>query len=120
MDSLPGRGARLTLIGAAILLVAGGMAVYSRPFETVRSAMRSGLRLSGVSEQTTVGVDGLPVRYLESGSAGHGSVLVLIHGLGGSAEDWGLVIPALARQHRVLALDLPGFGITPAPRPRRE
>ena len=40
--------------------------------------------------------------------------LVLVHGLGGSHLDWVLVAPALAAQRRVLALDLPGFGLTPA------
>jgi pimeloyl-ACP methyl ester carboxylesterase len=40
--------------------------------------------------------------------------LVLVHGLGGSHLDWVLVAPALAAQRRVLALDLAGFGLTPA------
>ncbi|HEY6480179.1 MAG TPA: alpha/beta fold hydrolase, partial [Streptosporangiaceae bacterium] len=40
--------------------------------------------------------------------------LVLVHGLGGSHLDWVRVAPALAAQRRVLALDLPGFGLTPA------
>ena len=40
--------------------------------------------------------------------------LVLVHGLGGSHLDWVRVAPALAARRRVLALDLPGFGLTPA------
>lgn len=110
------RGSRLALTGAAALLVTGGVALYRRPFETVNSALRIGLRLSGVSERT-VEVDGLPVRYLESGPGGgnEAPTLVLVHGLGGSALDWTFAIPALAREYRVLALDVPGFGNTPAP-----
>lgn len=39
--------------------------------------------------------------------------LVLIHGLGGSTGNWGAVAPPLARESRVRAIDLPGFGLTP-------
>lgn len=40
--------------------------------------------------------------------AGEGEPLVLVHGLGGGAANWGLLAPELARSHRVLAVDLPG------------
>jgi len=39
---------------------------------------------------------------------GHGSDLVLLHGLGGTWEVWKPVIPALEARHRVIALTLPG------------
>lgn len=44
---------------------------------------------------------------------GEGPVVVLIHGLGANHEDWRHVVPLLAEDHRVLAVDLPGFGKTP-------
>lgn len=114
MGSIGRKGARLALAGSSALLATGALALYRRPFETVRSALRYGLRLSGISERS-VEVDGLPVRYLEAGPRDAGRTLVLVHGLAGSAVDWAFVIPALARNHRVLALDLPGFGDTPQP-----
>jgi 3-oxoadipate enol-lactonase len=40
---------------------------------------------------------------------GEGDAVVCIHGLGGSANSFGPLLPALAR-HRVLRLDLPGSG----------
>jgi pimeloyl-ACP methyl ester carboxylesterase len=40
--------------------------------------------------------------------------MVLVHGLGGSHLNWVQVAPALAEQRRVLAVDLSGFGLTPA------
>jgi len=52
-----------------------------------------------------------PVHYLDFG--GDGPPLVCLHGLGGSALNWMAVGPALAVQHRALALDLRGFGHTP-------
>lgn len=54
---------------------------------------------------------GGPVHYIDHG--GHGPPLVLVHGLGGSHVNWCSIAPALAKHHRVLALDLPGFGRTP-------
>jgi pimeloyl-ACP methyl ester carboxylesterase len=46
---------------------------------------------------------------------GHGSkTAVLLHGMMGSSESWGRVIPLLTdRGFRVLALDLPGHGLSP-------
>jgi pimeloyl-ACP methyl ester carboxylesterase len=43
--------------------------------------------------------------------------VVLVHGLGGRAEDWVNLMPQLARDHhRVYALDLPGYGRSEWPR----
>ncbi|WP_433208026.1 alpha/beta fold hydrolase [Dactylosporangium sp. CS-047395] len=46
---------------------------------------------------------------------GQGEPLVLIHGIGHHWRAWEPVIEPLARHHDVIALDLPGFGRTPAP-----
>ncbi|AZG71379.1 alpha/beta fold hydrolase [Shewanella livingstonensis] len=43
----------------------------------------------------------------------HSDTVVLIHGLGDLAsKDWLTVIPALAKQYHVVAIDLPGFGLS--------
>jgi pimeloyl-ACP methyl ester carboxylesterase len=44
---------------------------------------------------------------------GSGPPVVLVHGLGGSIENWDLVAADLTRFGRVVALDLPGFGLSP-------
>jgi len=44
--------------------------------------------------------------------AGTGPTLLLIHGTGGATHSWRDVLPDLARDHRVIALDLPGQGLT--------
>ncbi|PID80724.1 alpha/beta hydrolase [bacterium DOLZORAL124_64_63] len=41
---------------------------------------------------------------------GQGDVVVLIHGLGSNAKGWRRNIDALKREHRVIAVDLPGYG----------
>ena len=40
--------------------------------------------------------------------------LLLIHGLGASKSVWDPVVPLLAREREVIALDLPGFGAAPS------
>jgi pimeloyl-ACP methyl ester carboxylesterase len=55
----------------------------------------------------TVLLHGRPVTYVEAGS---GPVLLLIHGMAGSAGNWQEVIEPLARHHTVVAPDLPGHG----------
>lgn len=47
------------------------------------------------------------VRYVDYGS---GPALVLLHGMGASWQWWLENIPTLGRRHRVIAVDLPGFG----------
>ena len=43
---------------------------------------------------------------------GSGSLLLLLHGAGGSTHSWRDLIPGLARAHRVVAIDLPGQGFS--------
>jgi len=60
-------------------------------------------------------INGRQVRYLDYGS---GPALVLLHGMAASWQWWLENIPALAQHHRVIAVDLPGFGQSePLPAP---
>ncbi len=61
---------------------------------------------------TWVNLGDTRVRYLD---VGKGPAVVLIHGFASSLETWGTVVPVLAKSHRVLALDLKGFGWTDRP-----
>jgi pimeloyl-ACP methyl ester carboxylesterase len=59
-----------------------------------------------------VRVDGRWVNVVDIGS---GPVIVFLHGLAGCWQNWLETIPEFARDHRVIALDLPGFGESPMP-----
>jgi pimeloyl-ACP methyl ester carboxylesterase len=52
-------------------------------------------------------VAGRRMRYLDVGT---GPTVLLVHGLGASWQAWYETIPGLAEDHRVIAVDLPGFG----------
>jgi pimeloyl-ACP methyl ester carboxylesterase len=46
---------------------------------------------------------------------GEGDVVVLIHGLGSSGEDWELQLPVLTPNYRVISVDLRGHGQSDKP-----
>jgi 3-oxoadipate enol-lactonase len=56
-----------------------------------------------------------PPTELYARDEGSGSVIVLLHGVGGNHTVWNGVIPRLVPEFRVLAPDLRGHGRTPAP-----
>jgi 2-hydroxy-6-oxonona-2,4-dienedioate hydrolase len=56
---------------------------------------------------------GHKIRYLEQGNSDKN--LVLVHGLGGSAERWLKVMPLLSCKYRVIAPDMIGFGYSDKP-----
>lgn len=58
----------------------------------------------------TIQVQGYRLVYHDSRTAG--PPVVLVHGLGTNLSIWRAVVPLLRRKARVLALDLPGFGLS--------
>jgi pimeloyl-ACP methyl ester carboxylesterase len=61
---------------------------------------------------TFANVKGARLRYVDKGQ---GPPVVLIHGFAASLDTWDRVIPELAKTHRVIALDLKGFGWSDRP-----
>jgi 2-hydroxy-6-oxo-6-(2'-aminophenyl)hexa-2,4-dienoate hydrolase len=62
---------------------------------------------------------GIKTHYLEAGT---GEPVVLVHGGGAGADAWGnwrSCLPLYAKSHRVFAVDMPGFGLTEKPDPKR-
>jgi pimeloyl-ACP methyl ester carboxylesterase len=58
-------------------------------------------------------LNGVRIHYEEHGS---GTPLLLLHGLGGSCEDWIFQVPAFAPRYRVITPCLRGFGHSERPR----
>jgi len=63
-------------------------------------------------DATYLDVDGTRVRYVD---VGEGPTVVLLHGFASSIENWVAVMPRLVKDHRVIAIDLRGFGWTDRP-----
>lgn len=61
----------------------------------------------------TITLHGDRVAYRDEGA---GEVLLLIHGIGGSSNNWRAIIPTLSKKYRVIAPDLLGHGQTDKPR----
>jgi pimeloyl-ACP methyl ester carboxylesterase len=57
-------------------------------------------------------VHGSKVNYVE---LGEGPPVVFVHGLSGCWQNWLENIPHFARRHRVIAIDMPGFGDSELP-----
>ncbi len=55
-----------------------------------------------------------PVHYVDYGGADGAPRAVYVHGLGGSHLNWNALAPLLEPHVRAVAVDLPGFGLTPA------
>jgi pimeloyl-ACP methyl ester carboxylesterase len=67
----------------------------------------SGVPAGAPPDATFVEIDGVPMRYTD---VGEGPAVVLIHGYSSSLDIWKRVTPQLAERHRVIAVDLKGFG----------
>jgi pimeloyl-ACP methyl ester carboxylesterase len=59
-------------------------------------------------------LDGLKIRYLESGK-GNDRHILFIHGLGSSSDRWLGIPESLSANFHTIALDLPGFGESSKP-----
>jgi len=67
-----------------------------------------------MSSPTFVAVDGRRTRVRVDGDPDNPPVL-LLHGVGRSLEDWAAQWQRLAGTHRVITLDIPGFGFSSRP-----
>lgn len=95
------RWGRRTAIGCVVLFVLTSAASFV--FNAVTAT-----RASPPPGLTYVEADGIRTRYQEWGSTG--TPIVLVHGAFESVDTWSRLAPLLARDHRVYAFDLTGYG----------
>jgi len=102
----------LWVVVALVLIVVIGF--FLRPVSYFNGCLYLREDLTGI-ESRSVQVEGHRVHYLAEGPAG-GPVVVLVHGLGASAESWRNLAPYLAKAgFRVYLPDLLGFGRSDKP-----
>jgi pimeloyl-ACP methyl ester carboxylesterase len=107
----PTRWLRRGLLLLAVLVVLLGAFFVWRPGSALTAIAAARLRLSGI-ESRHVQLGPYRIHYFIGGT---GEPLVLVHGLGGRALDFAPLMLALAREHRVFALDLLGYGSSDRP-----
>jgi pimeloyl-ACP methyl ester carboxylesterase len=102
------------LWGSGLLLALAAAGFWERPVSYFNESMYVRDCLSGVENHETT-VAGHRIHY-ESEGPSAGPVVVLIHGLGGRAEDWRDLAPYLAKAgFRVYLPDLLGYGRSAKP-----
>ena len=90
-----------TAVALGIGAVAGFLAMR-------RAGLREDLEWRDVTKPgEVIDIDGYGVHVIDHGQ---GPALVLVHGFGGSTYSYRHQIPAFSRSHRVIAVDLKGFG----------
>lgn len=105
------RTLRWILLSILALLFFVVVFAFVRPLTVLWLATQTHLLLDGIhSDYTTIPFAGNPRVRVHYYAGGSGSPVVLVHGLGGRADDWATLMPQLVRDHRVYALDLPGYG----------
>ncbi len=96
-----------------------GIEAFARHRLVMRGSIDKALCFEPLFERPDAGGLRYDVRHLDTGRARLATLVagdpgappvVLLHGLGATKSSWLTVVPALARRHRVLVVDLPGFG----------
>ncbi len=101
--------------------VRGGMEAFRSGRLSVRQNLHLGvgfLAATGpLADERRLRFDSLETRQgrISTLSAGSGDPVLCIHGLGGTKASFLTTVAALADGHRVIALDLPGFGDSEKP-----
>jgi pimeloyl-ACP methyl ester carboxylesterase len=96
--------------------VAGGMAAFRSGRLTVRHDLHLGVGFlaatAGATAETALRFRHVTTEIgaIATMQAGDGPPVVLLHGLGASKASFLPTLAALAPHHRVIAIDLPGFG----------
>jgi pimeloyl-ACP methyl ester carboxylesterase len=100
------------LLLALIVIAAAALTVFwfSRPADISFDAVRAGIPNSDYSH--FIDIDGVSIHYQEKGT---GTPLVLLHGYTSSTYSWKDVFEPLAKNFRVIAVDLKGFGLSGKP-----
>ena len=101
--------------------VRGGMVAFREGRMSVRQNLHLGIGFlaatSAIADERRLRFESVRTRVgkLSTLSAGEGDPVICVHGLGGTKASFLPTVAALADHHRVIAMDLPGFGDSDKP-----
>ena len=95
-----------TALGLGAALLAAGAWLYTPDIPRATLEAKYGVQPSDYLE-----VDGVRLHLRDTGPRGAPAV-ILLHGFGSSLQTWDAWAAGLANDHRVIAYDMPGFGLT--------
>lgn len=99
----------------ALLLVAGYLALVAYAYWPTDTETFSAHELATADDKFAT-ADGLELRYRTYGSpAVDKPNVVLLHGMGNTIQSFRLLAPLLAKDFYVVAVDMPGFGLSAKP-----
>ncbi len=99
----------------------GGMAAFRQGRMRVRQNLHLGVGFlaatSGLADERRLRFASFHTRLgrISTLSAGEGDPVICVHGLGGTKASFLPTVAALAEHHRIIAMDLPGFGDSDKP-----
>lgn len=110
-----GFDAFLRIISAVVVLISASLIILYQPDIPVEALKEKYAR--NPSRFTTI-MD-MPVHYRDEGDPSDSIPLILLHGTSSSLLTWDSCTQAWIAEHRVVRMDLPGFGLT-GPNPTKD
>jgi abhydrolase domain-containing protein 6 len=95
------------------LSLAGAAAWFLAPAAALRDLVVAVERKRAGLAAKTILVRDQAVAYLDGGVATDAAPILLVHGSSGEKDNWNRIARFLTPRHRVIAIDLPGFGDSP-------
>jgi len=116
--TLTRRHGRNAFLAVLALCVVALFVIFVHPVWLGEQSVRLMLWRHGVKSRSVI-IDGNRIHYLEAEPKGAAKAVpvLLVHGLGGRADDWAVVLPELAAEgYHVYAPDLLGYGHSAQPK----
>lgn len=106
----------LSVLGGLLLLAVTAATIYAAVHWESDRPVATLLPRYAIGASRMVSLGGMQVHVRDEGRREDPRPVVLIHGTSASLHTWEAWVRDLERDHRVISMDLPGFGLTgPAP-----
>ncbi len=106
---------RFSSLAIAALAFLAVSAAHSTDALTPYTALSGAHGIGSHGYTIEIAPPGYPAVKLYAEETGRGPTILLLHGLGASGYTWRRIVPALAATHRVVTLDMRGFGRSDKP-----